>query len=196
MNISLRSIALFSLAVYFLIAFMPYRYDFLNSFIPGQLIPLVLFSFLSLLLVKKTFKKSNIDLIVIFLLFLFIFFNAIIQGIYHEELLRYRITSCIASLLPLVFFFSVFFHDFNDKYLKTIAMCLFYGSLMYATYYAFNFYNIRFGDGSIIDKVYGAGTRVVGQRDSIYLSFAFLIPVLRNYYFNRLEIIIGIWIAA
>ena len=194
MNTSLRSVALFFLAVYFLIAFMPYRYDFLNSFLPGQLIPLVLFSVLSLLLVKKTFKKSNIDLIVIFLLFLFIFFNAIIQAIYQEDLLRYRITSTVASLLPLVFFFIVFFHDFNDKYIKTITMCLFIAALIYATYYAFNFYNIRFGDSSLLENVFDSQTRVVGQRDSIYLSFAFLIAVLKNYHFTRLEIIIGIWI--
>ena len=124
---------------------------------------------------------------------IYVILNAGIQGIFQEELMRYRITSVIGTIIPLFFFYAVFFHDFDDKYIKIITTCFFLGLLVFVTYYAYSFADVRFGDANSIGKVFDPATRVTGQRDSIFLSFGFLLAVLRNYHFNRAERIFGIW---
>jgi len=113
-NINLEKIILFFIGMYFLIALYPLRLDFLNSYIPGQLIPLFFIALFSLLSIQRVYIKSNnLDLRVMIALSLYLLFNTFIQGILDQSLIRYRISSLSASLIP-IFFFYLFCGYYNS----------------------------------------------------------------------------------
>jgi hypothetical protein len=161
--------------MYFIIAIWPLRLTFLNSFIPGQLIPIFFVGLLSLLTIKKTYKKSkNIDLQIVFFLMIFILLNASIQGLFNPYLIEYRITSLVASLIPIVIFFIFINIDINEDFFRVMSRYLFIGSLFYVAFYLDSFLS-----GRLTSEPHQAA---MGQRDSIYLNFALLIAVFRNYH--------------
>ena len=92
----------------------------------------------------------------------------------------------LAAALPLLFFYVVMFLDIKDEQFKTISRCFFFGCFIYAVYYFESFASARFTD--LMDSQ----VRVIGQRDSIYLNFALLVAIFRNYHSNYFEKILGI----
>lgn len=178
-NISLQRILIFFIGIYFLVSFWPLRLTFLNSYLPGQLIPLFFIAIFSLLTTKKIYKKSkNIDLKIVFSLLLYIVLNCIIQGAFDSNFIEFRVTSLVASLLPILFFFIFMSIDINDKALEIILRYLFFGLVIYSVYYFESFASM------MISNEYEPHTRIMGQRDAVYLNFALLLVVFKNYYSN------------
>ena len=185
-NINLEKIILFFIGMYFLIAFYPLRLDFMNSYIPGQLIPLFFIALFSLLSIQRVYIKSNnLDLRIMAALSLYLLFNTFIQGTLNQSLIGYRITSLIGSLIPMFFFYLFMFIDLNDTHIKVMRKYLFFGLVIYAIYYIESFLSYRFfgainGNGSEMEK----WDRVMGQRDAIYLNLALIVFLCKNYYSN------------
>ena len=135
-NMSLQRITLFFVGVYSLIAIWPLRLTFLNSFIPGQLIPIFFIALLSLLdLENKSRIFKNIDIKIIFFFMLFILLNTSIQGVFNPHLIEYRISSLIASLIPILIFFIFISIDITEDFFRIVSRYLFIGSLFYVAFY-------------------------------------------------------------
>ena len=177
-NISLQRIIIFFIGMYFLVSFWPLRLAFLNSYIPGQLIPLFFITIFSLLSTKITYEKSkNIDLKIVCYFLLYILLNCIIQGTFDSNFIEYRISSLVGSLIPILLFFVFMSFDINDKVLDVILRYLFFGLVIYSVYYIESFTSrSMMSDGPHI--------RVIGQRDALYLNFAFLLLFFKNYHSN------------
>ena len=177
-NISLQRITLFFVGVYSLIAMWPLRLTFLNSFIPGQLIPIFFIALLSLLdLENKSRIFKNIDIKIIFFFMLFILLNTSIQGVFNPHLIEYRISSLIASLIPILIFFIFISIDITEDFFRIVSRYLFIGSLFYVAFYFESFLFNRLTEEPHVASM--------GQRDSIYLNFALLMAVFRNYHLDH-----------
>ena len=173
-----RKIIIFFIGMYFLVSFWPIRLAFLNSYIPGQLIPLFFITIFSLFPIKIDYKKSkNIDLKIVFYFLLYILLNCIIQGTFDSNFIEYRISSLVGSLLPIFLFFIFISVGIDDKVLDVILRYLFFGLVIYSVYYFESFTSrTMIADGPHI--------RVIGQRDALYLNFAFLLLFFKNYHSN------------
>ena len=200
-NINLQSFAIFFLSIYFLIAFYPLRLDFSNTYIPvGQIIPLLMVFIISLIHTKGIYRQSkNIDSKLVAGLLIYIVFNACIQAMFDNTLIEYRFKSIMASILPIFFFYVVMFLDIKDEHFKIISRCFFFGCFIFAVYYFYSFVTARFlgVDYSQTREILAFGTpdsqtRVIGQRDSIYLNFSLILAIFRDYRSRHFERILGL----
>jgi hypothetical protein len=176
-NYQVQNFIIYFFPLYFLIAFLPMRVDFANSYIPfGQILFLSLLSIAIISSPRRSFIYANNFDTKLLLIFSFYFLsNSIIQSFFNEADISYRLNSIVASIIPIFFFFFVKFLDAKDDLINNMEKYFFIGCFIFALYYFESFASIRFSD------VHNGATRVVGQRDSIYLNFALLAAIFFNY---------------
>ena len=156
-NIILQRIILFFVAIYFLVVFWPvipipffyinFQFTFLNSSLPGQLIPLLFIVFFSIFSIKKIhIKSNNVDLKIVLTFALYILFNAIIQAGFDQNQLEHRAFSLFASLFPIFFFYIFFTFEINNDVLNLITKYLFFGLVIYSFYYFDSVINLLLGN--------------------------------------------------
>ena len=173
----LDNVQLIFISLYFLIAFAPIRIDFANSYIPiGQILLIALFA-VSLIFNSRNnyIDINNFDIKLLGIFSIYFLSNTIIQNYFVLSNETYRLSSSIATIVPILCFFSVKFLFIKDNHVDKISKYFFIGCFIYAVYYFEAFSSIRFSE------IHNSATRVVGQRDSIYLNFALLIAICFSY---------------
>ena len=172
---------LFFLSLYFFTAFLPIQFwigSEADSVIPlGQIILLMLVTIFSPIAKKFSLNQSHyLDFKIISIFLFFIVLNSSFQSIFVESTMKIeRVLSVLGTLIPILVFVIILSIDITDKYIEKIFRYFFYGCFIYSVYYL-EYYlshlmeNLSRGD---IDS------RVVGQRDSIYLNFAILFAIFR-----------------